>query len=66
MLATITENVCVFYNSVDNVFPSVTLVFDGKGATLTLKPHEYMIQVEGTMTITCHGFKLCVCVCARV
>ena len=36
-----------FNNSVDNVFPSVTLVFDGKGATLTLKPHEYMIQVEG-------------------
>lgn len=39
---------CIPYvSSVNDVFPSVTLNFDGKGAVMVIKPHEYLIQAEG-------------------
>eukprot|EP00250_Pteridium_aquilinum_P012604 c20828_g1_i1 orf=482-1723(+) len=39
---------CLPYTgSVDDVFPPVTLNFEGKGAVMVIKPHEYLIQAEG-------------------
>ncbi|KAI5071397.1 hypothetical protein GOP47_0013648 [Adiantum capillus-veneris] len=50
---------CVPYlTSVDDVFPSVTLNFDGQGAVMVIKPHDYLIQAEGeTGKGWCIGFQ---------
>lgn len=40
---------CVPYTgSVDDGFPSVILTFEGKGAVMVIKPHEYLVQAQGS------------------
>ncbi|KAH7300034.1 hypothetical protein KP509_24G041800 [Ceratopteris richardii] len=50
---------CIPYvDRIDDVFPSVTLDFEGEGARMVIKPHEYLIQHEGEAGRSwCIGFQ---------
>lgn len=48
---------CIYNAGSIDEFPSVTLTFDGNGATMVIKPQEYLIQADGTPGGWCIGFQ---------